>query len=85
MLRCAEEEKLGDRNDSSFGKLISSKEEGFDKRFKNQIKCDGERVETTKITRPTNPSSLISTYTSPLVLRRLQMCSRRIRRVGHAP
>ena len=62
MLCCAEEAKLGGKRESSYRKLIRSHEGGFNKPFKNKITCDDERVETTKSTRPTKLSNLISTF-----------------------
>ena len=67
-LRCAEEEELGDRQESSSKILISSHEGGVTKTFENPIACHNERVDATKTPRPTKPSNLLFTLLSPLAL-----------------
>ena len=59
---CAEESKLGDRNESSFGKLIRSHEGGFNIPLENQVTCNDKRVGTTTNPSPTKPSNLFSTF-----------------------
>ena len=85
MLCCAWEAKLGDKMESSSRKLIRSHKVEFNKPFKNQIKCDDEREDTTKTTRPTKHSNLFSTFLSPLALQQCQLHPHRRGIVGHAP
>ena len=46
ILCCAEEDKLVDVKESSFGKFIRSHEGGVNKPFENKITFDDERVDT---------------------------------------
>ena len=66
MLHCAEEEKLGDKRESSSRKLIRSHKGGSNKPFENQIICDDEKVDAQKTPRLTKPSNLISNLLSNL-------------------
>ena len=85
MLCCAQEAKLGDKMESSSRKLIRSHKVGFNKPFKNQIKCDDERADMKKTNRPTKPYNLFSTLLSPLELQQCQLRPHHQRKVGHAP
>ena len=58
MLRCADEDKLGDRKEPSSRNFIKSHEVGVNKTFENTITCNNKRVEITKMHSPTNPSNL---------------------------
>ena len=85
MICGAEEEKLGDGKEESFQKFIRSHKGGVNKPFKNPIACHNYRVDTTKTTRTTETSSLISTFLYSLALLKFQLNPHCQGRVGHAP
>ena len=84
MLHVIEEERKSRRwNASSFQKLIRYHEGGITKLFKTTITCNNDRVDTTKATRPTNPSNLISTLLFQLESWKCQLHPRFPGRVCH--